>query len=200
VKNENEVKDQKTEKSQPKEKRPPAQKQQGFTLIELLVVIAIVLVLAAIAIPNFTRAKGAANTTATIGALQSYNTAQAVYSSNYGGYAATLAALGGTMGTAQTCAASQVLDANTVASLGQGTFGGYQYTPTAIGSYTVASGPCLATNTSLATGYVLAAQPAAVSIGTTSYCTDESAGIHEDPADSVPQTDVACEALPSLQP
>jgi type IV pilus assembly protein PilA len=67
----------------------------GFSLIELLVVIAVILVIAAIAIPNFMRSRAAAYEASAVASLRDITTADTVYSSSYGiGYAATLAALG----------------------------------------------------------------------------------------------------------
>jgi type IV pilus assembly protein PilA len=67
----------------------------GFSLIELLIVVAIILVIAAIAIPNFMRSRMAANESSGVQSLRNITTADVVYSSTYGvGYASTLAALG----------------------------------------------------------------------------------------------------------
>jgi len=43
---------------------------RGFSLIELLVVVAVILIIAAIAIPNFLRAKMAANESATVSSIR----------------------------------------------------------------------------------------------------------------------------------
>jgi len=67
----------------------------GFSLIELLIVVAIILIIAAIAIPNFIRAKIAANEAAAVAACKKIMTAEVVYASTYGqGYSQTLAQLG----------------------------------------------------------------------------------------------------------
>jgi len=73
-------------------------KARGFSLIELLIVIAIILVIAAIAIPGFLRARIDSNESAAVAALGTLNTAQASYSETYPtvGFATTLGALGGT--------------------------------------------------------------------------------------------------------
>ena len=68
---------------------------QGFSLIELLIVVAIILIIAAIAIPNFLRSRVAANQASAVGSLRTLNTAEFTYSSTYGqGFSATLGDLG----------------------------------------------------------------------------------------------------------
>src|SRR5712692_11953358 len=67
---------------------------RGFSLIELLVVVAIILVIAAIAIPNFLRSRMAANQASAAQSLRILNSAETTYSSTWGiGYSTTLAAL-----------------------------------------------------------------------------------------------------------
>jgi prepilin-type N-terminal cleavage/methylation domain-containing protein len=71
--------------------------QAGFSLIELLIVVAIILVIAAIAIPNFLAARMSANESSSVQELRSITTAQLAYQTQYGiGYAVALADLGGT--------------------------------------------------------------------------------------------------------
>jgi prepilin-type N-terminal cleavage/methylation domain-containing protein len=66
----------------------PAKQTRGFSLIELLIVIAIILVIAALAIPNFLKSKMRANETAAVAALRGICTAQETYRSTYArGYA-----------------------------------------------------------------------------------------------------------------
>ena len=67
---------------------------RGFSLIELLIVVAVILVIAAIAIPNLMRSRAAANQASAVGSLHVMNTAEATYSSTYGGYTPTLGYLG----------------------------------------------------------------------------------------------------------
>jgi len=70
-------------------------KQKGFSLIELLIVVAIILIIAAIAIPNLLRSKMAANEASAVGSLRTLNTACVTFSTTYGGYPASLVAMGG---------------------------------------------------------------------------------------------------------
>jgi type IV pilus assembly protein PilA len=123
-------------------------KQKGFSLIELLIVVAIILIIAAIAIPNLLRSRMAANEASAVGSVRTINTSQVTFSSTYPnvGFAATLAALGG---TSAICAGAGASSANaclldTVLSLG--TKSGYIFavggtTGTPIVTYTVNADP-----------------------------------------------------------
>jgi type IV pilus assembly protein PilA len=106
----------------------PARQARGFSLIELLIVVAIILVIAALAIPNFLKSKMRANETAAVAALRGICTAQETYRSTYNrGYApgpglGALAPPGG--GGPPTAAAADLIDA----LLAAGTRQGYVYT------------------------------------------------------------------------
>ncbi|TAM82203.1 MAG: prepilin-type N-terminal cleavage/methylation domain-containing protein [Acidobacteria bacterium] len=68
---------------------------KGFSLIELLIVVAIILIVAAIAIPNFLRSRVAANQASAVESLRTLSTAEFTYSSTYNaGYTETLGYLG----------------------------------------------------------------------------------------------------------
>jgi type IV pilus assembly protein PilA len=76
-------------------------KRTGFSLIELLIVVAIILILAAIAIPNLIQSKMSANEASAVQTLRDINTAESVYSVQFGaGFSPDLKSLGGTSGTA----------------------------------------------------------------------------------------------------
>src|ERR1041385_3294650 len=66
--------------------------QKGFSLIELLIVVTIILIIAAIAIPNFLRSRIAANQASAIESLRIISSAQVSYSTPYGtGFSTALA-------------------------------------------------------------------------------------------------------------
>lgn len=72
---------------------------RGFSLLELLVVVAVLLIIAAIAIPQFLRARMKANEASAVSSLRTITTVQVTYASTYQqGYAPSLRALGPPIG------------------------------------------------------------------------------------------------------
>ena len=68
----------------------------GFSLVELLVVVAVILIIAAIAIPNYIQAKMRGNEASAAQSLRTISTAELVYSTTYGmDYSTTLLQLSG---------------------------------------------------------------------------------------------------------
>jgi len=84
----------------------------GFSLIELLVVVAIILIIAGLAIPSILRSRVAADESAAAATIRLVNSAQISYNSTYPtvGYAASLAALGGTNCSAPTSTGACLID------------------------------------------------------------------------------------------
>ena len=68
--------------------------RRGFSLMELLIVVAIMLIIAAIAIPNFSKAKMNVQETAAIQQIGTIHAAQTQYVSQFGRYATNLSELG----------------------------------------------------------------------------------------------------------
>jgi type IV pilus assembly protein PilA len=97
---------------------------RGFSLIELLIVVAIILIISAIAVPNFLRAKISANEASAVSSVHAVNTAEITYSSVNPtiGFSALLADLGPAGGS--------YLDGN----LAAGQKGGYAFTYLAVGA------------------------------------------------------------------
>lgn len=58
-------------------------REYGFSLIEVLLVVAIILVISALAIPNFLRSRMAANEASAVSSLKAIATSQVSYSSTY---------------------------------------------------------------------------------------------------------------------
>jgi type IV pilus assembly protein PilA len=103
-------------------------RQVGFTLIELLVVVAIILIIVAIAVPNFLRAKISANESSAVSSEHAVNTAEIGYSTMFVdvGYSASLADLG--PGGTGTCPGTSTSSCFIDQVLATGTKSGYVFT------------------------------------------------------------------------
>jgi type IV pilus assembly protein PilA len=118
--------------------------QHGFTLLELLIVIALMVIILAITIPSMTQAKINANEVSAVASVRAINQAEVSYQATYGGYAESLANLGGAEPCTKSAATACLLDQ----SLAGGVKSGYNFA--AVGS-NPASG--------MSTSYVVGAAP-----------------------------------------
>jgi prepilin-type N-terminal cleavage/methylation domain-containing protein len=163
-------------------------RQKGFSLIELLIVVAIILIIAAIAIPNFLRARMAANEASAVQSMRSIFTAEMAYNasgwSNGGaviGFSAQLPDLGGAGAacnpptTTSACQLDDVIaNATTATTAKSGYY--FTYAPVASGSDNVA--------------FNLNGDPAARGkTGERSFFTDQTGIIRANPATSATVAD-----------
>jgi len=103
-------------------------RQRGFTLIEMLIVIAIILIIAAVTIPGMTNMKMNANEASAVASVLAINKVEVAYQAAYGGYAESLANLGGADPCTKSAATACLLDD----SLAGGVKAGYNFV--AVGS------------------------------------------------------------------
>jgi type IV pilus assembly protein PilA len=143
---------------------------KGFSLIELLLVVAIILIIAAIAVPNFLHARLRANEASALSSVRVIATAAVAYSTTYSdlGYPAALTNLGGP----EPCTAAPTTACLLDDLLAQGIKEGYVFVWTGDGN-------------TPSNAYTLTATPQAVgSSGQRMFCTDQSSQVYFDPSGS----------------
>jgi len=121
-------------------------RQMGFTLLEMLIVVTIILIIAAITIPSLVESKIRANEASAVASIHAINVAEESYQAAYGGYAESLANLGGAEPCAKSAATACLLDQ----SLAGGVKSGYNFAA-------AGGNPATGMNSS----YVVGAAPAA---------------------------------------
>jgi type IV pilus assembly protein PilA len=140
--------------------------QKGFSLIELILVVSVILIISAIAVPNFLRSRMRANEASCISSIRVIDTAAVTYSVAYpdAGFPDLLNMLGG----ADPCSASPTSACMIDDILAQGAKGGYAFVWTGDGATPSVS-------------FTIAATPQAPgSSGQSTYCSDQTAVIHVD--------------------
>jgi len=145
-------------------------KQKGFSLIELLIVVSVILIIAAIAVPNFIKSRLRANEASAVASLRVINTAAVTFSITYPdlGFPAQLTALGG----GNPCSASSTQACLIDDVLAQGTKSGYSFVWT--GDAAVPS-----------VTFAVTATPQVVGgSGQQMYCTDQTGVIYYAPTGS----------------
>lgn len=124
--------------------------ERGFSLIELLIVIAIILIILTIAVPKLSVARMNASEMAVIREIQTVNTTQSQYLSQFGKYASTLAELGPPSSGGPGPSAADLLPS----SLASGDKDGYTFTVAATPQgYTVIAVPKVYNTTGRRTFY-----------------------------------------------
>jgi len=161
---------------------------RGFTLLELMIVVALIMIIAAVSIPSLTDSKIGANEASAVASVRAINTAEISYAAAYGGYAASLANLGGP----EPCSKS----AQTACLLDQGLAGGEKagYRFMAVGG-----SPSGAQNTS----YVVGAAPQVFDrTGRRLFCSTDKNVLRADlnqSGSTMPPSAEQCAEFPALQ-
>ena len=141
---------------------------RGFSLIELLLVVAVILIIAAIAVPDFLQSRLRANEASAVGSMRVIYSFAATYSITYPdvGYPPQLLTLGGV----EPCTASSTSACLIDDVLSQGSKGGYTFAWTGDGATPSIS-------------FTRTGTPQAVgATGQRQFCIDQSGLIHYDPS------------------
>jgi type IV pilus assembly protein PilA len=142
-------------------------RETGFSLMELMIVLAIIVIILAMAIPSMKEAKIQADETSAVQSIRAINQAEVQYEAVYGGYADSLANLGGAEPCNKSAETACLLDE----SLAGGTKSGYSFT---------AIGANKADNAN--TSYVAGAAPESFDrSGRRRFCSTEKNVIRADP-------------------
>ena len=168
--------------------------EKGFSLIELLIVVAIILIIAAIALPNFLRARMAANESSAASSIRTIYTAEITYEGAFPsiGYAKQLEDLGGPEPCVQS-STSACMVPDPLSNAGVATAGKSGYVFSAVG---------ISSGTGMNDLFVASAAPVNPSVtGTRLFCTTEDGTIRTSPGPGgTPVTVVTdCLAYASLQ-
>jgi prepilin-type N-terminal cleavage/methylation domain-containing protein len=97
--------------------------EKGFTLMELMIVLAVILIIATMAVSSMKEAKMNANEASAVGSIRAISTAEVSYQATYGGYADSLANLGGAEPCTKSAETACLLDQ----SLAGGVKAGYKF-------------------------------------------------------------------------
>jgi type IV pilus assembly protein PilA len=150
-------------------------RQAGFTLMELLIVMSVILILMAVAIPNYMNMRSQANETAAMEELRTLNSAEIQYETDYpaNGFACNLAQLGGDPKSgAPSAQAAQLIP--------QDLAGGYK------SGYLFAITNCTKVNVNnqdVYTSFEVTAVPQSVGkTGHRGFCMDQTGEVKADPA------------------
>ncbi|MGA8940085.1 MAG: prepilin-type N-terminal cleavage/methylation domain-containing protein [Acidobacteriaceae bacterium] len=153
---------------------PKRDNESGFTLVELLIVMSVILILMVMAIPAMQSVIRRGNETSALASLRMLNEMEGTYASNYPqhGFACSLTALGGKVGSGAPSAEAAQLIPDDLAS---GHKAGYTFTISGCNKTTI-------NNIDQYNSYQINAVPNSVGhSGNRGFCTDENAEIHYDP-------------------
>jgi type IV pilus assembly protein PilA len=152
--------------------------QAGFTLMELLIVMSVILILMAVAIPNYMNMRSQANETAAMEELRTLNSAEIQYQTNYpgNGFSCNLSQLGGDpKAGAPSPQAAQLIPAD----LASGNKSGYVFNIVNCTKVPV-------NNQDVYTSFEVTAVPQAVGkTGHRGFCMDQTGEIKSDPSGGV---------------